>query len=92
MEPSAASTTSLQSEYPASLEIERCEREIAAAEEALRANHSDVAGLCLAISDWSVERRILEQQTSPGIGPVKSSTGKGHIWPVENGTARAARK
>ena len=55
--------TSPRNEYPLSLEIERCEREIAAAEEALRENHRDVAGLCLAISDWSVERRILERQS-----------------------------
>jgi hypothetical protein len=47
-------------------EIERCDREIAAAEAALRANHSDVAGLCLAISDWSIERRILETRIIAG--------------------------
>jgi hypothetical protein len=51
------------------LEIERCEREIAAAEDALRGNHRDVVGLCLAISDWSVERRILEQQTLRAFEP-----------------------
>jgi hypothetical protein len=73
MERTAPLTISPRSECPLSLEIERCEREIAAAEGALRGNHSDVTGLCLAISDWSVERRILEQQTRPGIVPVKSS-------------------
>jgi hypothetical protein len=73
MEPTALLTTSPRSEYQLLLEIERCEREITAAEDALRGNHRDVAGLCLAISDWSVERRILEQQTSSGIGTGESS-------------------
>jgi hypothetical protein len=45
-----------------SLEIERCEREIAAAEDALRDSHRDVAGLCLALSDWSMELRILQNE------------------------------
>ena len=68
MEPIALLTTSPRSECQLLLEIARCEREIAAAEDALRGNHRDVAGLCLAISDWSVERRILEQQTSRALG------------------------
>ena len=60
MEPNAASATSPQSECPPSPEIERCQREIEDAEGALRAGHRDVVGLCLAVSDWSAERRILE--------------------------------
>ena len=67
MEPSAASTTSRPSECPQSPEIQRCEREIADAENALRAGHRDVAGLCLALSDWSAERRILRKRTPPGL-------------------------
>jgi hypothetical protein len=63
MERIAPLTTSPRSECPLSLEIERCEREIAAAEVALRGSHSDVTGLCMAITDWSVERRILDQQS-----------------------------
>ena len=66
MEPSAASTTSPPNDSP-SPEVERCEREIAAAEDALRRSHGDVAGLCLALSDWSAERRILEQETPQGV-------------------------
>jgi hypothetical protein len=66
MEPTALLTTSPRSECQLLLEIARCEREIVAAEDALRGNHSDVAGLCMAISDWSVEQRILEQQTAAG--------------------------
>jgi hypothetical protein len=73
MEQIAPLTTSPRSECRLSLEIERCEREIAAAEDALRGSHRDVAGLCLAVSDWSVERRILEQQMAAGTGPLKSS-------------------
>jgi hypothetical protein len=72
MERTARLTTSPRSECPLLLEIERCECEIAAAEDALRASHSDVAGLCLAIRDWSSERRILEQETTPGSGLEKS--------------------
>ena len=65
MEQIAPLTTSPRSESQLSLEIERCEREIAAAEDALRGNHRDVSGLCMAISDWSVERRILGQKSPP---------------------------
>jgi hypothetical protein len=41
-------------------EVERCHREIAETERLLRAGHPDVQGLCLALSDWSAELRILE--------------------------------
>ena len=77
MERSGRSTTSPPSECPLSPEIERCEREIAAAEEALRAGHRDVAGLCLALSDWSAERRILRTRTRPGVDAVKTEIRKG---------------
>jgi hypothetical protein len=40
--------------------MERCRREIAAIEAELRAGNPDVAGLCLALSDWSAELRILQ--------------------------------
>jgi hypothetical protein len=40
-------------------EIDRCQREIGAAEAALLAGQPDVVGLCLALSDWSAELRIL---------------------------------
>ena len=43
-------------------EIERCEREIASVEHALLSGYPDVAGLCLALSDWSAEQRILKEQ------------------------------
>ena len=43
-------------------EIVRCRREIAAAEVALLVGHPDVEGLCLALSDWSAELRILQAE------------------------------
>jgi len=40
-------------------ELERCNREIADIEALLRSGHPEMQGLCLALSDWSAERRIL---------------------------------
>jgi hypothetical protein len=40
--------------------IERCRAEIAAIEALLIAGHPDVEGLCLALSDWSAELRLIE--------------------------------
>jgi hypothetical protein len=42
--------------------MERCRREIAAIETELLAGNSDVQGLCLALSDWSAELRILRDE------------------------------
>ena len=42
------------------MEIERCKREIAAIEAELMLGNPDVRGLCLALSDWSAELRILQ--------------------------------
>ena len=42
--------------------MERCRREIAAIEAELQAGNPDVEGLCLALSDWSAEVRIIEQE------------------------------
>jgi hypothetical protein len=44
-----------------SREIARCQREIAAIEALLRSGHADLDGLCLALSDWCAELRMLEQ-------------------------------
>ena len=41
-------------------EVNWCRAEISSAERLLRSGHPDVAGLCLALSDWSTELRILE--------------------------------
>ena len=52
--------------------IERCRREIAAIEAEILAGNPDLQGLCLALSDWSAELRILQEeqrrQEDPGGG------------------------
>ena len=42
--------------------MQRCLREIAIIEGELLAGNRDVAGLCLALSDWWAELRILEAE------------------------------
>ncbi len=42
--------------------MERCRREIAAVEAELLAGNPDLPGLCLALSDWSAELRILQDE------------------------------
>jgi hypothetical protein len=42
--------------------MDRCRREIAAIETELLAGNPDVEGLCMALSDWSEELRILEAE------------------------------
>jgi hypothetical protein len=51
--------------------IETCRREIAEIEALLLAGHRDVQGLCLALSDWSVELRLIDEdcRTRFGHGP-----------------------
>jgi len=41
---------------------ERCLQEIAAIEALIRGGHSDLNGLCLALSDWWAELRLIEQE------------------------------
>ena len=43
-------------------EMDRCRAEIAEAKRLLRAGHPDVEGLCLMLSDWSAELRVLEEE------------------------------
>jgi hypothetical protein len=43
-------------------QIERCGKEIAAIERELLAGNPNVTGLCLALSDWSAELKILERE------------------------------
>jgi hypothetical protein len=54
--------------------VERCRREIAAIEAEILAGNPDVEGLCLALSDWWAELRILEakqrQEKPPGLNPA----------------------
>ncbi len=42
--------------------MERCRRKIASIEAELLNGNPDVAGLCLALSDWSAELRILQDE------------------------------
>jgi len=42
--------------------MERCMREIAAIEAEIRAGNPDLPGLCLALSDWHAELRILQDE------------------------------
>ena len=42
--------------------MDRCRREIAAIEAEIRAGNPDRQGLCLALSDWSAELRILQDE------------------------------
>jgi hypothetical protein len=42
--------------------VEGCLREIAAIEAEILAGNPDVAGLCAALSDWSMELRILQRE------------------------------
>jgi hypothetical protein len=44
------------------MDIERCRREIIAIEALIRAGHPDLQGLCLALSDWRGELRLIEQE------------------------------
>jgi hypothetical protein len=42
--------------------MERCRREIAAIEAEILAGNPDLPGLCLALSDWSAELGILQDE------------------------------
>ncbi len=57
----AASKRCATSESTLLREIERCRQEIFDVEEQLRAGPPDVAGLFLALADWSAELKILER-------------------------------
>jgi len=55
-------------------QIERCRQEIAAIEAEILAGNPDLPGLCLALSDWHAELRILEeeqrQEEPPELNPA----------------------
>ena len=42
--------------------MERCRREIEAIEAEILVGNPDLPGLCLALSDWSAELRILQDE------------------------------
>jgi len=43
--------------------MERCHKELAAIEAEIRAGNPDLEGLCLALSDWSAELRMISRLT-----------------------------
>lgn len=43
-------------------DAERCRQEIAAVEALIAAGHPDLQGLCLALSDWCAELRLIEMK------------------------------
>jgi hypothetical protein len=40
--------------------MDRCRREIAEIEALLRSGHPDIEGLCMALSDWRTELRLIQ--------------------------------
>jgi hypothetical protein len=54
--------------------MERCRSEIAAIEAEILKGNPDLPGLCQALSDWSMELRILEaeqrREKPPGLSPA----------------------
>ena len=72
MDRASASKTSPGNDDPLQSEIERCEKEIQSVEEALRSGHLDVAGLCLALADWSTELKILQNEKRRQANPAAS--------------------
>jgi hypothetical protein len=55
--------------------MERCRREIAVIEAELLAGNPDVQGLCLALSDWSAELRILQNEQRRQAGTRRREGG-----------------
>jgi hypothetical protein len=53
--------------------VERCKREIAAIEAEILAGNPDLSGLCLALSDWHAEWRLLEQEAHMEVRPHEDS-------------------
>jgi hypothetical protein len=66
-------------------ERERCDREIAEFRRLLRAGHPDVEGVCRALVDWTVERRIIDGLERTGTETDGSASDGGEY--VETRTA-----
>lgn len=59
------------------MHMERCRREIAAIEALICAGHPDLQGLCLALSDWCAELRLIEQEMAlKAKMPAAAETGR----------------
>jgi hypothetical protein len=64
--------------------MDRCQREIAAIEDQLRAGPPEVHGLCLALADWSEELRLIEveRKKPPGLNPAAEEKEIGLVQPL----------
>ena len=58
------------------MDMERCRREIAAIEAVIGDGHPDLEGLCLALSDWWAELRLIEQEIALNA-KMPTATGAG---------------
>jgi hypothetical protein len=54
--------------------IVRCNQEIAAHEAELRAGNPNVEGLCRALVDWSVERRMIQAEMSAVVQSAQNAS------------------
>ena len=54
--------------------MERCRREIAAIEAEILSGNPDLPGLCLALSDWCAELRILHNELRRQAGTRRRET------------------
>jgi hypothetical protein len=76
MDQASASMLSPRNDSTLQCEIDRCRSEIQSIEAALLAGHPDVAGLCLALSDWSTELRILQNEERRQANPAACGEGE----------------
>ncbi len=56
--------------------MERCRREIEAIEAEILAGNPDLPGLCLALSDWCAELRILQNEVRRQVGIRRRQTNR----------------
>ena len=62
---------------PSDVDRKRCSREIADIEALIRGGHPDLDGLCLALSDWWAEVRLLEaERTLEAKTPAAAEAGR----------------
>jgi hypothetical protein len=59
------------------MKIERCRDEIATIEGLIIAGHPDLEGLCLALSDWCAELRLIEREMDHKTKKARRSRSRG---------------
>jgi len=65
-------------------DAERCRQEIAAMEALIVAGHPDLQGLCLALSDWCTELRLIEQEMDlKTTKPATAEAGRAEDAPLD---------